>query len=118
MAKSVYLLGGGGHGRVVLDALLSSDVNVAGILDPDLKAGDHVFGVPVMGGDEFLDQLALTDVLLVNGLGANPYVHSRKRLFEGMKSRGFSFAAIRAAVDGAADEEIDEAQGAPDDDAG
>ena len=35
-----------------------------------------------------------------------------------LQSRGFSFAAIRAAVDGAADEEIDEAQGAPDDDAG
>lgn len=95
MAKSVYLLGGGGHGRVVLDALLSSGVAVAGILDPDLKVGDRVFGVPVRGGDEFLDQLAPTDVLLVNGLGANPCVGNRKRLFEEMKVRGFSFDAVR-----------------------
>ena len=95
MAKSVYLLGGGGHGRVVLDALLSSGVAVAGILDPDLKAGDHVFGVPVMGGDEFLDQFSLTEVLLVNGLGANPYVYNRMKLFEELRARGFSFDAVR-----------------------
>jgi sugar O-acyltransferase (sialic acid O-acetyltransferase NeuD family) len=95
MTKSVYLLGGGGHGRVVLDALLSSNVNVAGVLDPDLKTGDHVFRIPVMGGDEFLDQLAPTDVLLINGLGANPYVGNRKILFERMKSRGFLFDMAR-----------------------
>ena len=95
MAKSVYLLGGGGHGRVVLDALLSSGVAVAGILDPDLKISNRVFGVPIKGNDEFLDQLAPTDVLLVNGLGANPYVGNRKRLFEEMRARGFSFDAVR-----------------------
>ena len=95
MAKPLYLLGGGGHGRVVLNALLSSGVNVAGILDPDLKIGDQVFGIPVMGGDEFLDRTDPTDVLLVNGLGANPYVGNRKRLFEEMRARGFSFDATR-----------------------
>lgn len=95
MSKQVFLLGGGGHGRVVLDALLSSGVNVAGVLDPDLKVGDQVFGVPVMGGDELLDRVAPTDVLLVNGLGANPCVRSRKRLFETLKARGFSFDAVR-----------------------
>ena len=95
MAKLVYLLGAGGHGRVVLDALLSSGVNVAGILDPNLKAGDHIFETPVMGGDEFLDQLAPTDVLLVNGIGANPYVYIRKNLFNELKVRGFLFNAAR-----------------------
>ncbi|TKB74923.1 MAG: acetyltransferase [Nitrospira sp.] len=95
MAKPVYLLGGGGHGRVVLDALLSSAVNVVGILDSGLKVGARVFGVPVLGSDEFLDQVAPTDVLLVNGLGANPYVRNRKRLFEDMRMRGFSFEAVR-----------------------
>ena len=95
MAKPVYLLGGGGHGRVVLNALLSSGVNVAGVLDPNLKVGDLVFGVPVRGGDEFLDQLSPESMLLVNGLGANPYVDNRKRLFEEMKTRGFSFDAVR-----------------------
>lgn len=95
MSKQVFLLGGGGHGRVVLDALLSSGVNVDGVLDPDLKVGDQVFGVPVMGDDNFLDQVAPTDVLPVNGLGANPWVRTRKRLFEDLKTRGFSFNTVR-----------------------
>ena len=94
MAKQVFLVGGGGHGRVALDTLLSSGVNVAGVLDPGLKVGDRVFGVPVMGGDGFLDQIAPADVLLVNGLGANPCVRGRRRLFEDLKTRGFSFDAV------------------------
>lgn len=95
MFRQVFLLGGGGHGRVALDALLSSGANVVGILDLNLKVGDQVFGVPVLGGDEFLDQVAPTDILLVNGLGANPCMHGRKRLFEEMKARGFLFDAVR-----------------------
>jgi UDP-perosamine 4-acetyltransferase len=95
MFKRVFLLGGGGHARVVLDALLSSGVNVDGILDPGLKVSDQVFGVSVMGGDEALDQVVTTDVLLVNGLGANPWVRNRRKLFEDLKVRGFSFAAVR-----------------------
>lgn len=95
MAKAVYMLGAGGHGRVVLDVLLSSGVNVVGVLDPDLKVGDQVFGVPVLGTDDFLDPVTPTNVLLVNGLGANPWVRSRKSLFENMKARGFLFDAVR-----------------------
>ena len=80
---------------MVLDALLSSGLGVAGVLDPNLKIGNQVFGVPVIGGDEILNQIAPNEVLLVNGLGANPCVSSRRRLFENMKARGFSFDAVR-----------------------
>lgn len=95
MSKKVYLVGGGGHGRVALDALLSSGQSVAGVIDPNLKVGSHIFGVLVTGGDEFLDHIASKEFLLVNGLGANPDVRIRKKLFEDMKARGFSFDAIQ-----------------------
>jgi UDP-perosamine 4-acetyltransferase len=95
MSKQVFLLGCGGHGRVVLDALLSSGVKVAGILDCNLSVGDQVFEVSVLGGDAFLHQVEAADVLLVNGLGANPNVFSRKRLFQEMQARGFLFDAVR-----------------------
>lgn len=95
MASTLYLLGGGGHGRVVLDALLASGLTVAGVLDADLKVGDHTFGVPVLGGDEFLDDVPTSDVLLVNGLGANPDTRGRTRLFQTMTGRGFAFQAVQ-----------------------
>lgn len=94
MASAIYLLGGGGHGRVVLDALIANGFPVAGILDSNLRAGDPVFGVPVLGGDEFLDDISISHVLLVNGLGANPSIRHRKRLFETMKERGFGFKNV------------------------
>ena len=94
MASAIYLLGGGGHGRVALDALLECGVQVDGVLDPHLKAGDLVFGVPVLGGDDFLEHVDPGDALLVNGLGANPLVRKRRMLFEGLKARGFSFDAV------------------------
>jgi sugar O-acyltransferase (sialic acid O-acetyltransferase NeuD family) len=95
MVKQIFLIGGGGHGRVVLDALLSSGVNVAGVLDPQLKIGDQLFEVQVRGNDDFLHRLAPTEASPVNGLGANPCVGRRTKLFEELKSRGFSFVAVR-----------------------
>lgn len=95
MVKAVYVLGGGGHARAVLDALLASDVKVAGVLDPSLSTQHRVLGVPVMGGDSFLDELDPKSFLLVNGLGANPRVEPRKEIYESMKRRGFTFAPVR-----------------------
>jgi len=95
MANAVYLLAAGGHGRVVLDALLASGVTVSGVLDPSLEVGDQVFGVSVLGGDEFLDDLSISDVRLVNGLGAASSVIDRALLFETMTQRGFAFKEVR-----------------------
>lgn len=95
MDKTLYLLGGGGHGRVVVDALGSSGVQLAGILQPDSDVGTCVLGVPILGDDEVLDGKSAADVLLVNGLGANPNTGPRRRLFEAMKDRGFAFAQVQ-----------------------
>lgn len=95
MIKAVYLLGGGGHGRVVLDALLECGESIAGVLDPELSAGGKVFGVPVIGGDDLLNRVDPSEVALVNGLGANPLTQNRRRLFETMKHRGFFFKAFQ-----------------------
>lgn len=94
MTKSVYLLGAGGHGRVVLDVLRGKDVNVKGILDPELKLGKEVWGVPVLGGDDYLDNLSKKEALVVNGLGANPHTASRRQLFTAVKQRGFPFMSL------------------------
>ena len=93
----VYLVGAGGHGRVVLDALLSQSVRVAGIVDPGLPVGSGIHGVAVLGGDGELDRLAAGS-LLVNGLGANPRVGPRRDLFLALTARGFEFIVLRHAA--------------------
>jgi UDP-perosamine 4-acetyltransferase len=90
----VYLLGGGGHGRVVLDALLSNGVKVAGIVDPGFEVGHKVFDIPVMGGDGWLDGIAPGEAVLANGLGANPTTRIRTEIFTQRKRLGFTFLTL------------------------
>jgi sugar O-acyltransferase (sialic acid O-acetyltransferase NeuD family) len=95
MPEPLYLLGGGGHGRVVLDALLQSRVHVDGVLDPKLAVRDRIFDVPILGGEALLEQLAFSGGRLVNGVGANPHTLNRKALFERMKGKGRTFQDVR-----------------------
>lgn len=94
MTKSVYLLGAGGHGRIVLDALHTKNIKVTGILDPELKPGEEVWGVPILGKDNYLENLSNTEALVVNGIGANPYTAIRRKIFIAVKQQGFEFMSL------------------------
>lgn len=85
-------MGGGGHGRVVLDVLREL---ITGVLDPNLKAGGELFGVPILGGDEILNNFIASNVLLVNGIGANPDTQNRKKIFESLKAKDFVFYTVQ-----------------------
>jgi len=63
MSESVYILGAGGHGRVVLDALLANGSQVTGILDANAQLSGQLLGVPILGGDEYLDGVTITKTL-------------------------------------------------------
>lgn len=91
----VYLLAVGGHGSVVLDALLEMGMAVRGILDPGRKPGDSVFDVPVLGDDAWLEGQDPKGFLLANGVGAVPWQELRGHLFERFSARGFGFVSVR-----------------------
>lgn len=94
MSEEVYVLGAGGHGRVVLETLLANRIRVTGILDAKAELSGLVLGVPVLGGDDYLDNLSTAKTLLVNGLGANPKTLNRQKLFAKMKALGFRFKSF------------------------
>ena len=94
MPKAVYILGAGGHAKVILDTLFASGVEVMGVLDPQPQTRE-VLGVPVLGGDEYLNNLPTTEICLANGLGANPYIFKRRLIFNTMKDRGFTFKSMQ-----------------------
>jgi sugar O-acyltransferase (sialic acid O-acetyltransferase NeuD family) len=95
MARAVYILGGGGHARVLLDAMMANGRPADGVLDLRLALGDVVLGVPVVGTDEFLDHIDPADAFLVNGLGANPSTDKRRTLFKAMRAKGFEFMTVQ-----------------------
>ncbi|RTL56016.1 MAG: acetyltransferase [Rhodocyclaceae bacterium] len=92
--EDIIVIAAGGHGRVVLDALLTGGARVRGLIDPGLVVGSRIFDVPVLGGDEILEGLAVEDCLLANGLGANPSTVARAALHQRLAARGFRFARV------------------------
>ena len=56
--NSMILIGGGGHARVLIELINEGgDYQIAGILDPNLKVGEQVKGIPVLGTDTELSLL-------------------------------------------------------------
>lgn len=86
MKDGMYLVGGGGHGRVVLDTAHTAGLDVIGIVDPGHAVGETILGVPVIGGDEVLERWAAGSGWL-NGIGANPSLTRRRTVFESLFAR-------------------------------
>ena len=89
--RRVFVAGAGGHGKVVIDALLSvGDVEIAGVIDDDeQKLGQHVLGIPIVGSTAELTFLApkygVAGVALAIG---NNYIREQK--FRKVKNAGLS----------------------------
>jgi UDP-perosamine 4-acetyltransferase len=94
--KPVVILGGGGHARVVIDALRCAGHVIAGVIDPKPEVAQSLpKGVPWLGKD--LSHAKPGDVHLALGVGSldvgakNP----RPRLFNEAKAGGFQMLSFR-----------------------
>ncbi len=65
---SVVIVGAGGHALVIAAALRAQAARIQGFLDP-LKLGQHLLGLPVLGGDELFNTLNVQTVAVANGIG-------------------------------------------------
>lgn len=93
MQHSVYLLGCGNHGRVLLDGLILRNINVDGIVDPKIQLPSTVRDVRVVSSS-YLDTLEKSLIRLVNGLGVGGGTSPRNDLFSRYESLGFSFCGF------------------------
>jgi UDP-perosamine 4-acetyltransferase len=89
------LIACGGHGRVVLDALLASGNTVNGIIDAQLELGSLIFGVPVVGDDDFIKSLDPKKTELINGLGSTKNTQARQEIYNRLTKIGFKFVGVQ-----------------------
>lgn len=95
MKSSVIILGGGGHTKVLIDALHLNGVKIIGITDVDLNlVGRQILGVTIIGKDDIVLESTLKGVELVNGIGSIGLPLNRKGIFERFKNLGFTFAKV------------------------
>src|ERR1700679_3575896 len=95
MSKSVVILGGGGHARVVIEALQRAGETVLGVIDPKadvalrLPSGIRYLGASLT--DVTPDQADIAiGVGSVDVGGANP----RPRLYREAKAAGFAIRSV------------------------
>jgi sugar O-acyltransferase (sialic acid O-acetyltransferase NeuD family) len=96
MTKPVVILGGGGHARVVIDALRCAGHVIAGVIDPKADVAKNLpAGITWLGED--LSKARAAEVQLAIGVGSldvgakNP----RPRLFNEAKAGGFDILSFR-----------------------
>lgn len=91
----IIVVGAGEHAGVVVDALLASGKPVKGYIDSaDRLQGKSLCGVPVLGGDEVLNQFSCSDAFLVNGIGSIGDPSSRTRVQKHLQSLGWRFIGV------------------------
>ncbi len=87
----LVIYGVGGHGRSIaalVEKLGKYDIH--GYLDDGFRAGDEVMGMKVLGGLEYLPDLAEKGIrLAINGIGGISDPSSRLNVYERLASAGF-----------------------------
>lgn len=96
MNKDVIILGGGGHARVLADALLLDHISITGFSDAAHKSFSVGAAVlPYLGTDEeVFDRFSPEKVWVVNGLGSTGDTLKRRQLYEKYKSKGYDFLRV------------------------
>jgi len=95
MSKPVIIIGAGGHGKVVADALAAMGRDIRGFLDADAaRWGNTVNGIQVLGDDGMLDPRDSEEVELANGVGSARSMEMRKAVFERSRAMGFRFVTV------------------------
>jgi sugar O-acyltransferase (sialic acid O-acetyltransferase NeuD family) len=89
---ALLLLGGGGHGKILIDLIRAlPNFRLVGIIDDRLAAGSDVMGVTVLGSTATLEQWYQRGVhQAANGVGGIGNVDARLQVFEKLDSAGFT----------------------------
>jgi len=94
--EKIVLAGGGGHAKVIIDALRSSgEFEIDGITDSNLLRGTAVLGVKVIGTDDALSEAFAAGVkkafIAVGSIGD---YEPRKKIYALLKKIGFALPVI------------------------
>lgn len=95
-ARSLVLLGAGGHARVLVALARAVDHPVLGVCDPSLAADgiSRWEGLDVLGDDSALARLPPDHVALALGIGQLATGNLRERLYDVWRARGYDFPAL------------------------
>ncbi len=96
MNKPIYILGAGGHAKVLLECLQKNrDIEIVGFLEIDENLiGASLLGIPIYDQNKILGNSDSKKILLANGIGSVNIPDLRRRQFEALKNQGYNFCSV------------------------
>ena len=96
MREKIILIGGGGHCKVIIDAVkCAGKYEIVGIIDRKLNKNEETLGVPVLGGDELLSDFYKKGVgNAFISFGSVGDCAARKDMYRKIKQMGFKLPVI------------------------
>jgi UDP-perosamine 4-acetyltransferase len=96
MKEKIILIGAGGHARVLIDLIrLSGLYEITGIIDAQLKVGEIVSEISVLGNDDNLGELYSQGLkYAIIAVGSIKDNFKRRVLYERTKEIGFSVPCL------------------------
>lgn len=92
LEQSIFVVGAGGHGRVVADVWLAMGKQFTGFVDLPEHAGKIGWrGLPIWHEAELLRRVAPADALLLNGIGSVSSTALRKAVYLRLSKAGYRF---------------------------
>lgn len=95
MSGPVIIIGGGGHAKVLIDALIKQNIIILGITETDNNSSNKfILGIPNIGKDKLITDYSPQEVSLVNGVGSISSTKKREEIYTNFKKLGYRFASI------------------------
>ncbi|MDZ4726915.1 MAG: acetyltransferase [Leptospira sp.] len=94
--NEIFLIGSGGHAKVVLDAMIAANCKPHGIIDNDPdKLESLLLGVTVIGDDNiFFNRFSPNDAKVVVGIGSVRSTKIRNQVYQLYNQRGYKFLNV------------------------
>lgn len=89
----IIVIGGGGHAKVLVSALLLCDRAVLGFVDLNLDL-PPLLGVPHLGNDSVVFDHGSVGVQLVNGIGSTGCTRNHQNVYDRFVQKGYSFTTV------------------------
>lgn len=92
----LYMLGAGGHAKVLLALIEALGSSIKGVFDPVLfrQGISHWHGLSVLGDDEVLKGMQGERKALINGIGQTVADQTRRGVYKKMLDSGFVFPPL------------------------
>ncbi|MEA4828309.1 MAG: acetyltransferase [Clostridium sp.] len=93
--KKIVLVGGGGHCKVIIDIIKSTnEYEIVGVTDNN-KIGEKLLDVPIIGNDDMLPELFKSGVKnAFVSLGALNNIEVRDKIYNKLKNVGFNIPKL------------------------